>query len=734
MKDILKAIVYGGLFAVPLLTLYVENDYFFPFITGKNFAFRIIVEIVLAAWVLLALYDTRYRPKFSWLLSAFSALIVIMAASSALAIHPATSFFSNFERMDGFVTLAHVFLYVLVLGSMLTEKRHWQYYLYTTLAVAFFVALHGLSQYAAGTEGGYRGRIEGQLGNAAYMAIYMLFHIFFAFWMFVESKSTGARVAFAGLAALFLFTLVETGTRGTTLGFIAGATVMIAYIGLCGARFKQFRTYALVALACLVLVVGGLAAARDSAWVKENPNLDRIASLTSPTTILEQLDIRFTIWGMALRGVAERPLLGWGQGNFNYVFNEYYEPNLFGQEQWFDRVHNIVLDWLIAGGVLGFVAYVSLFVSVLYYLVWRPWRYDDQTFNVLERAVLLGIVAGYVTHNLVVFDNIVSYIFFAVILALLHSRVAERLPSVDTVRIDQKLITQFAAPVAAVVVAALIYTLHVPNMQAAADIIDSYREQSPAAKLEAFRRALSRDSFAQQEIVEQLAQQAMNIVRDQNIPEAQRQEFLTLAERSLLELVAAKPNDARIHVFLGTFYRSTGQPEKAAEQMRIARELSPRKQAIIAQQGVIALSLGDQMAARDFFKEAFTLDERNFEAREYYASILFLTGAAEEAKSLAVDAAAKERFAMNDFLVNSVSGAGELAYLAELYEIRVQQQPDNAQPWASLAFVHYKNNNTEAALETLAEAAIAVPSFASTSRCVAANIKLGKPAPEEGCF
>ena len=46
MKDMLQAVVFGGLFLVLFLPLYVENDFFFPFITGKNFAFRIIVITV----------------------------------------------------------------------------------------------------------------------------------------------------------------------------------------------------------------------------------------------------------------------------------------------------------------------------------------------------------------------------------------------------------------------------------------------------------------------------------------------------------------------------------------------------------------------------------------------------------------------------------------------------------------------------------------------------------------
>jgi len=52
MKDVLKMVVFAGLFAVPFLTLYVESDYFFPFITGKNFWFRIIIDVVFASWII----------------------------------------------------------------------------------------------------------------------------------------------------------------------------------------------------------------------------------------------------------------------------------------------------------------------------------------------------------------------------------------------------------------------------------------------------------------------------------------------------------------------------------------------------------------------------------------------------------------------------------------------------------------------------------------------------------
>ena len=125
MKDVMKWLVYAGIFAVPFLTLYVENDYFFPYITGKNFWFRIIVDITFAAWAILALYEVKYRPKISGIVWSFGALLVVMFAADWWGLNRNVSFWSNFERMDGYVSLVHTFLYMLVAGSVLQTKEHW---------------------------------------------------------------------------------------------------------------------------------------------------------------------------------------------------------------------------------------------------------------------------------------------------------------------------------------------------------------------------------------------------------------------------------------------------------------------------------------------------------------------------------------------------------------------------------------------------------------------------------
>ncbi len=743
MKDVMKAVVYAGLFAVPFLTLYVENDYFFPFITGKNFWFRIIVDVVFAAWIILALYEVKYRPKVSGITWSFGVLLIIMFFANLLGVHPDSSFWSNFERMDGYVSLVHTFLYMLMLGSVLQTKRHWQYILNTSLAVAFMVAFYGLAQYGGFIEG--NNRIDSRLGNAAYMAIYMLFHIFVAFWLFVETKSVGLKILYGSLAATFTFVLIETGTRGTAIGLAVGVMVMSAYIGLFGTQFQQYRKYAAGAFLVLVVVIAAFVVGRDSGFVQSNSNLARIANIS-----LHDLEIRGIIWGAALEGVKERPLLGYGQSNFNYVFNEYYDPRLYAQEQWFDRSHNIFMDWLITGGVLGLVAYLSIFGWCVYYLAVRPIiNKEDHSFDVLERGVLLGILAGYFTHNLVVFDNIVSYIFFAIILALITSRVGVIPERLAKVKVDNAIISQFATPVVLVALVAGIYTFHVPGMQAAGDIIDAFsaaRSGQADGALEAFEQALARDSFARQEITEQLAQQTMGVVRNQQLSEEVRQAFAQVTEEELIKLVEYKPGDARIHVFIGSYYRDINQLEKAAEHMAIARDLSPNKQAIIIQQGFVALTQGKNQEANDFFKVAFELDKRNLEARDYYAASLYYVNRAEEVKALLVsdvegitDEDILQRLAASDFLIGAANQAGDYEFMTQLFEYRIGDGSDsnnrwseNPQTWASLAFLYHQQGQTDKAVETLEQAGEKLPSFTAAASCFADNMKNGRD-PQEGC-
>src|SRR3989304_1576675 len=80
LNRFLAIAIKTGTYLILFLPLVVFQGMFFPFISGKNFIFRIIIEIISAAWVILALRDRSYFPKRSWL------FYFVLASTAALIL------------------------------------------------------------------------------------------------------------------------------------------------------------------------------------------------------------------------------------------------------------------------------------------------------------------------------------------------------------------------------------------------------------------------------------------------------------------------------------------------------------------------------------------------------------------------------------------------------------------------------------------------------------------------
>ncbi len=723
MKDLAKGLVYAGIFVIPFIPLIISNSLFFPFITGKNFTFRIIVEIIFAAWVILALYEPQYRPKFSWILGSFSALLVVMLFANALGEHPLQSFFNNFERMEGYVTLVHVFLYMLVVGTMLTTEKIWNRFFITTISAAVILSLYAFAQLSGNiviNQGGWR--LDGTLGNSAYMAIYMLFHIFITFFMLLRSKTNGMRYVFGALTLLFVYLLVQTATRGTIIGLVGGSFIMVTYIALFAKEYPAMRKAAVGGLVTLVAVVALFVTFKESAFIQNNPYLQRVASIS-----FSEATNRFNIWSMAFEGVKERPLLGWGQSNYNYVFNKYYKPELHGQEAWFDRVHNIVMDWLIAGGVIGAIAYFSILVSAVYYLFLRPLlTKGDESFTLIERGLLLGLLAGYTIHNFFVFDNIVSYVFYGTILAYIHSKVGRSIPSLVQKKIDIRLIEQIAVPVVGVACALVIYMVNVPGIQAAGALIDAFKAQTPDKMLQEFDTALAYNSFGSQEVREQMTQKVQSILQSKEVPEATKQKALDRVEEELLKQIEEKPGDARIHVFVASFYRMISRLDEAEKQLAIARSLSPQKQLIIYEQGFVQLQKKEYAKAVELFKQAFDLGPQFVESRIYYAMAGIYNGQPELVDTLIQSEDDKTAFAMNELAIQAVYTAKMYPMLIDMFKRLIAVRPEDSQVRTNLAFVLNESGDTLGAIGVLVKAGEDIPAFKEQANGFIESLKASK--------
>lgn len=720
MEKGLRYAIFAGLFGILFIPFIVSGNFFFPFITGKAFTFRIVVEIIFALWLILALRDVSVRPRGSILLYVLLAFIASLGISTLLAENPHKSFWSNFERMEGYISLLHFGAYFLVASSMLQTQKIWRAFWNTSIGISTLLALYGVFQLAGVftiNQGGVR--VDATFGNASYLAVYMLFHFFLTLIALVDWKPKRHVQTLYGVAlvlqALMIF---YTATRGSILGTIGGL-FLSGIIFIIFSKGQKILRRAGAALAIFILALsGGFIAIKDSDFVQNNQVLTRIASIS-----LEEGQTRFTIWGMAWQGFLERPVFGWGQENFNYIFNKYYEPSLYAQEPWFDRAHNIFFDWLVSGGIVGFLLYLALFFVALWYL-WKP----SNNFSIGEKSLIMGLLAGYGFHNLFVFDNLMSYVLFLSLLAYLAVRnQKETSQKGKTVHGTNFWAASGVVTVLAVVV---IYVANVPGMARASGIIDAIRpyEIGLTQNFEEFKEIISPSGLGRQEAHEQLVQFAAQI-RSQNLAQLSSAQFKEEVALFTLDAfqkeIERAPNDARLRVFYASYARQLGLYDLAEEHIEKGSEFSPKKQSILFERALAASDKGDLATALEYFKQAFELEPEYDRARIFYAATAIRTG-----NTGVADQVLTERYGTHvvtdPFILQAYLDIGDSARVTLIAEKIAEENPQNIETWLQLAATYLEVGRRLDAINAIERAIAIDPQFKEQGEFYISEIRAGR--------
>lgn len=706
--------IYTCLFATPFLALIVANGLYFPFITGKNFAFRVLIEITFALWVILALYDAAYRPRRSLALILGGLFVVSIGISTVLAENPVKALWSNFERMEGYITILHLAMYVVVLTSVMKTEELWKRFFHASLTAASIVALYALMQL-----GGFFAisqsavRIDATFGNATYFAVFMLIHAFIALYALVHwaGKSRVWMGVYGSLFAIFSILVFYSSTRGSILGLLGGLFLagLIASV-LSGGRARKIG---IAIVAVLIVLFGAFMSIRDTPYVRTHPVLERLASIS-----LEAGNTRFAIWSMALKGFEERPVFGWGQEGFNHLFNKYYESKLVTQEPWFDRAHNVVLDWLIAGGIVGALLYLSLYCVLLYYL-WRP----GTTFDMSERAIFTGLLAGYAFHNIFVFDNLMSYVMFMIIFSYITMR---SVPDKEWGQALPESSAQVAVPVVIAATCVMLYFVNVPGYAAASGIIQGLSPQPSGVtkNLEYFKQASAGNGLGLQEVGEQFIQFAIQ-ARSVNVGDQKFQMDVASAARdTFLRVLEQAPTDARLLVFYGSFLRQFGDVNGAREYLGKAEVVSPLKQSILIERGVLEYADGKYDTALVYFKKVYDTAPQFSRVHILYASAAILAGQNELADELMV-----RHFGTTEpddtTIIQAYVAAKNYAKATKMAVARVTADPTSTDKRKFLAGMYLQMGNTQGAIGALQDAVAADPAFKAEGESYISQIKAG---------
>lgn len=720
MQSFIKKAVWLCLAIIPFIALHVadagtfdviswfgSSGLFFPFISGKNLLFRFFVEIAFAGWAVLALYDSSYRINIrkSPIMIAYSLFIIVLLLADIFGVDREKSMWSNFERMEGFVGHIHFFAYFFVLTVMLRTLADWQkiwkvfiaadllvlVYAYGQLlgAKGLFFATH-FPQAAAWFSSRFaihmsENRLDATIGNSAYFAIFCLFYIFIAALLWSQSKEPKKQWFYPLVIFLNLMGLLYSGTRGTMIGLVVGGFVTLLI--LAWREHGKTRKVFIASVVILTILISSIFVFKKSAFVQSSPILARIATI-SPNDITGAS--RISMWKISYAAWKERPILGYGQDNFSYIFARKFLPEkMCNLEPWYDRSHNVFFDWLVAAGTLGLITYLSLYGVTL----WFMWKRKDHAMPLIEKAILTGLLAGYFVHNFFVFDNLTSYILFFAVLAYITVRTREELPSHGHPLFDKDQMNLLIIPIIGILLLVTQYYLNyrpllVNQLVIRAMSFSQYAKNMPfsdAVKImqDSFAGAIAMNTLGSIEAREQYMQMSVRAAQikipdglaagEKQVAVQALNEFLQAARKDVVNSYPKNKEDVRMLSIYGMFYNGIGDAASAEEALKDAYALAPNKQ-------LIAYDLIRSYLIQRKFAEAYALGRHTYDlsivcndALKWYMVSAAYAGQFKEARAYALSKGQDP--GLDPDVIVGVVTSGQISLAIELLQAMKKANP-----------------------------------------------------------
>ena len=641
-----KLILKLPLFALAFTPLIVVWSTLFPFIFGKTIFIRTAVTIF---WLLLAVYlFYQHKPaiRINQRLSAFnqrpsdfkrnplfifiSIFILLMLFSTIFSVNPYRAFFGDIERGEGYLGILYFFGFFIA-SLLVFEKKDWLIFFKLSLITGSILFFHGLYQYADYP------RMQSFIGNPAFLGGYFLFIIFAASVVLFSDKNRWWRF-FGGLSVIMVTVGVFlTQTRGAIVGLVAGAIFAI----LCFVIKGKGRRTGIAMVLLGILFLGIFVVTRNNPVWQKIPGINRFASLSYNDSSFQT---RLIAAGVSLDAVnpsknnLERLLIGWGPENFNIAYNKHYNPEYLKYESsWFDRAHNKLFDVLVMDGILGFLAYLGMWFSILY-LIFRKSasirenQHQSALLNQYLSASILFFSVAYFVQNLFLFDQISTYIpFFAFLAFVTRIYTDEKQINTDnhsSVSIRKNLYLSVSVVLAAIFFAYCLiiysFTAFYQNIKFTS-AIKSGSAQRVFDDVDKFTKPYN---YAQRELRNRFLQITASYVNNQGLK--------PLIDKSISlfeEVVLREPSEPRYFTTLADVYRVQSElgnveaRKKSDEYYLKALEFSPKRQELLYN---VALNVysdkGDFKIMEEYLDKMLNYAPDVPMAKIYYATAITMEG------------------------------------------------------------------------------------------------------------
>ena len=640
--------IHVGIFFVVLTPLIFTDKTFFPTLAPQTIYFRILVEFLFGFYLLLLLESRAWLPRGSPLLISLGIFLAILALTSFLGIHPGKSFWGTFNRMEGLIAFIHYGLFFIILTGVLKQTNDWLRLLRFVLFVSVPIGIIGFLEYFSFTDfltAQDGTRMDATLGNPSLYGGYLLFLIFIGILLTFKEQKNAWKI-YAWVLTIFngIF-LLFSGTRSAWLALVLGIGFLFF------SRLLLFREHSgrsfrsiLIGLAVLLAIILVALLAWQLQVLPQNTSWDRYLLLWQEGNPLE--NSRLILWSLALEAWQKAPLFGYGLESFTRLYDTYYDPSFaraIPEFEFYDRAHNVFLEFLIASGLLGLLAYLAVFASAGRMLQ-KSWRRIRATTSLILASLLLA----YLTHSMFVFDITPTYLLLLLVLAFIHVyATSDRTPQSAVPASDANLPTPFSRICARAIFFVGILSLAALGAFAAnrgfvlanvslakgliipmtASVFENLSEActygAPSLRLRACAKSTQQildDPFRYAYTAEAKQTREAHLKRNMEQFRKDLTEHQAMAEISFYSLLAQTQKSLYLET-LNTEYLT--QEEQTLKE---AIRLNPSFPRIYRLYGEVRIFQNRRKEGEEYFEKAYELDQNRFAFHQWFGEALVLAG------------------------------------------------------------------------------------------------------------
>ncbi len=577
-------------------------------------------------------------------------------------------------------------------------------------------------------------RIESTLGNAAFVAGYFLLALGITAYVIYREYLEKRKIKILYLLAIIIqfFAFIFAGIRGGYLALII-ALVILFPILISRQKNKKLKVVYLLILLFLVSAYCYIYFNRFQPWVNESAYLSRFTSIVSFQS--HSVQTRFISWRAGLSGFSKAPLLGIGMENYSYYFDQYLPPVFYSfskTETWFDRAHNAVVEVLVANGIVGIISYLAIFGILIYYL-FKIFLRDKQN-NFFMTLIFSILFLGYFIQNFFVFDTLVVFLLFGLILGYLnyfYHQEKINLPEKRNNQIIKNPLIYFFLFISCIftiyclIINFRILKIAYLNAEFQLNILRKKDYQSALAN--------AKEIFAINSSLDYLNNKSANLMTDalvnnleSNVNDSNFFESLNLTLAKLEKDVANYPSETYSLVVLGRTYNALASYisdsdfksqalNKAFYYLEKAKNFSPGRLQVYYLLAQNKMLVNDFEKTKEYLDKAIALNPDLSDSYWFMAISYFNFG--EELEGLKyVNLALDKEYSISNLeqatqMAQFAAKNKDYATMARLYEVIINLDPNKAENYGNLATAYALLGDKDKAIKNARKAAELDPSY-----------------------